>query len=90
MRELLDNRITTLKTQKSNDNSFLPKNNSYLKNSLEKTHEQFVVAPIDKANGIVAFICKRFYTEVLMKEVGIDLDDVLNKSGTSYYWINIY
>ena len=86
----MDNRITTLKTQKSNDNSFLPKNNSYLKNSLEKTHEQFVVAPIHKANGTVAFICKRFYIEVLMKEVGIDLDDVLNKSGTSYYWINIY
>ena len=41
---------------------------SYLKD-LQK---QFVLAPIDKASGNIAFICKRFYAQVLVKELGLD------------------
>ena len=39
--------------------------------ALEDLHQQFVIAPIDKASGNVSFICKRFYADVLAKELGL-------------------
>ena len=47
-------------------------NNPIVKKSLDDIHNKFVVAPIDKANGNVSFICKRFYVDVLIKELGIN------------------
>ena len=41
----------------------------FIKNGLQHIHDQFEVAPIDKANENVAFICKRFHVEVLIKKV---------------------
>ena len=41
----------------------------YCRRSLEELHEKYVIAPIDKATSNVAFICKRFYAQVLVKEV---------------------
>ena len=40
--------------------------------SLEELHNQFVIVPIDKASGNIAFVCKRFYAQVLVKELGLD------------------
>ena len=48
-------------------------------NSLKDLKERFVITPIDKASGNVALICKRFYAEVLIKELGLD---ALSKSET--------
>ena len=39
---------------------------------LSLLHKNFVLAPIDKASGNVAVICKRFYAEVLVKELGLE------------------
>ena len=36
-------------------------------NTLINIHNEFVVTPIDKANGNVAFTCLRFYALVLIK-----------------------
>ena len=41
--------------------------NSYL----EKFLHRFVIVPVDKASNNFAVICKKFYIEVLMKELGI-------------------
>ena len=38
---------------------------------MEKIHNNFVVVPIDKATGNVGFVCKRFYAEVLIRELGL-------------------
>ena len=38
---------------------------------LNELHTKFVVVPIDKAANNVAFICKRFYVEVILREIGI-------------------
>ena len=38
---------------------------------LETLHSRFVLVPIDKASNNIAFICKRFYVEVILKEIGI-------------------
>ena len=73
----INNRIITLKMHNSNNNTT---GNSLLKS--EHIHYQFVVAPIDKANRNVAFICKRFYIEVLIEGLGIDADGVSNNSDT--------
>lgn len=40
--------------------------------SLDELHRRFVIVPIDKASGNVAFVCKRFYAQVLVKELGLD------------------
>ena len=38
---------------------------------LNELHSKFVIVPIDKAANNVAFICKRFYVEVILREIGI-------------------
>lgn len=39
---------------------------------LDKLQSQFVIVPIDKASGNIALVCKRFYAQVLIKELGLD------------------
>ena len=41
------------------------------KKCIKELHDRFVIAPIDKATGNVAFICKRFYASVLVNELGL-------------------
>ena len=38
---------------------------------LADLQKQFVIAPIDKATGNISLICRRFYAEVLVKELGL-------------------
>ena len=42
---------------------------------LKEIYDHFVVTPADKATANVAFICKRFYLEVHLKEVGISMNE---------------
>ena len=37
---------------------------------LKKMHEKYVFVPIDKAGNNIAIICKRYYVEVILKEIG--------------------
>ena len=39
--------------------------------SLSDLHSKFVVVPIDKASNNVAIICKRYYIQKLLNEVGV-------------------
>ena len=62
--------INFLKTNNSKfkySNKYSLKNNSIVK-ALENLHKNFIVAPVDKANGNIAFICKGFYAKRLLKE----------------------
>ena len=52
-----------------------PKVISYL-NILQ---EQYVMCPIDKAATNIAFICKKYYVQVLLKELGL-----LNTTSNTY------
>ena len=68
--DLLDERVTQLKCK-----SF-PKLSEKLKDkvvleALKSLHDQYVLAPIDKATGNVAVICKQHYAYVLAKELGM-------------------
>ena len=42
-----------------------------VKKYIEHLHDRFVIVPVDKASNNFAIICKKFYLEVLMKELGI-------------------
>ena len=37
---------------------------------LEQLHKNYVFVPIDKAGNNIAIICKRYYVEVILKEIG--------------------
>lgn len=34
-------------------------------------HKDFLVPSIDKSTGNIAFVCKRFYASVIVKELGL-------------------
>ena len=45
-----------------------------VQSALTELHSKFVVVPIDKASNNVAIICKRFYIQKLLGEVGVPGD----------------
>ena len=80
VKKLLCDKVSDLKSKTVNKNNSEKLRDPFLKKSLCELHDKYVIAPIDKATGNVAFICKRFYAEVLIKELG--LDKLQTDSGT--------
>ena len=56
-----------VKQQKTNPVLKQPEVIDYLKSFQEK----YVLAPIDKASNNVSVICKKYYVEVILKEIGV-------------------
>ena len=78
---LIDERIKILSNKHiTNVSTKTSLKNKEVKRSLENLHGKFVIVPIDKANGNVAIICKRFYIQVLIKELGIDSQTSTNST----------
>ena len=46
-------------------------NNPSVKKCLNKIHDKYVVVPADKAPNNIIFICKSYYIQCLMKELGL-------------------
>ena len=44
-------------------------------------HDKYVTVPADKASNIIVFVCKSYYYECLIKELGI----INNTSGNTTY-----
>ena len=42
-----------------------------VKEYLQTLHDKYVLVPIDKAANNVAIVCKRYYVQVILKEIGI-------------------
>ena len=38
---------------------------------LECLHQKYVLVPIDKASNNIAIICKKFYVQVILREIGV-------------------
>ena len=55
-------------------------------NTLNDTCNQFIITPIDKVNGTIAFICQQFYAIVLTKEPSLDH----NNTGTNQTYIPVH
>ena len=69
--KILDSKISILNnslTIKQCYSSFDKKN---IRSCLKDLHSKYVITPIDKAASNVAFICKRFYAQTLVNELGI-------------------
>ena len=45
---------------------------------LEHLKEKYVIVPVDKANRNISFICKKFYIDTLLKELGIHDTTLMN------------
>ena len=52
-------------------------------NYLKELHSRFIIVPVDKASNNFAIICKKFYFEVLMNELG--LNNVKDIGGNNVY-----
>ena len=72
--ELVDNRIRSLKLRKVPSITKPLLENEEVVTALSQLHSKFVVVPIDKASNNVAIICKRFYIQKLLNEVGVPGD----------------
>ena len=67
----LNDKINTLKTRIHPKPTTKILSDDVVKNDLDKLQERYVMVPIDKADNNVAFVCKRYYIEVIVKELGM-------------------
>ena len=81
--EEIDSRISKLKNSYKQRQFNQQNHNDTLKH-LDLLHQNFVLVPIDKASNNIAFVCKKFYVEVLLKEFGI-----LGNNNFTYQRVNI-
>ena len=70
VKDVVLNRIANYKYHRNNTPSILE--DETVKQYLQSVHDKFVLAPADKASNNVIVICKKFYFEVLAKELGIN------------------
>ena len=45
----------------------------YVVTELSRLHENFVIVPADKAYSNYTFVCKRYYVDILIEELGLHL-----------------
>ena len=69
--QLVDERVKVLKAKKVPSTTKPVLKDEEAVAALSELHRKFVVVPIDKASNNVAIICKRFYVQKLLNEVGI-------------------
>ena len=72
----IDDKIDKLKSTYTYKHTCLSLSSPDIKTALDSLHKDFVITPIDKANGNVAVICKRFYADILFKELGLGVNYV--------------
>ena len=75
LERLIDNRVAQLRERHRNSNRHSIFNDAGVKENLKELQNKFVICPIDKAKGNVAFICKRFYVKVILDEVGVSRNE---------------
>ena len=78
--KLVDSKISDLRNTLKIHKTKEVLKDEQVKVCLANLHSNFVVTPIDKANGNVAFICRRYYALTIVKELGLD-----NKNLSSTY-----
>ena len=69
--QLVDKRITQLKSKRVPSTTKPALEDEEVQSALSDVHNKFVIVPIDKASNNVAIICKRFYIQKLLNEVGV-------------------
>ena len=72
--EKVDNRIQSLSSKLKHHKVNVSLSNEEVKSCLSDLQSKYVITPIDKANGNIAFICKRYYALTIVKELGLNSD----------------
>ena len=85
--KLVDNKIAVLKNKINPKETISILSDNICKKSLREIHNKFVLVPIDKAANNIAFICKRFYASVIVKELG--LQNINSANSSTYESLNI-
>ena len=78
LEDLINERIKFLTTKMKFPNITPKLQQPRIKSALKELHKHFVITPIDKASGNVALICKRFYAQVIIKELGLNSPNIAN------------
>ena len=76
VKDLIDKKIETLKITTKVYNVHEILKDPEVKSDLKSLQENYVFTPIDKATGNISLICKRFYAQVLIKELGITHNNI--------------
>ena len=76
--ERVKHRVKTLTSQQLESNDIFQREDVSL--YIKKLQSRFVIVPVDKASNNFAIICKKFYLEVLMKELGITSTKILGNN----------
>ena len=71
LKELVTDRISGLKGMFKRQNQKIM-NDHCIKDCLRELHGDFVLVPADKAANNITVICKIYYIETLIKELGIN------------------
>ena len=71
VRNTIKKRIHLLRTCMNTKNTSIFKDQNVVDN-LSSLHEEYVVVPADKASNNVVFVCKKYYVECLIRELGIN------------------
>ena len=71
MKELVGERISNLKGHFKSPRCKVPSQPDD-KDTLHKLHTNYVLVPTDKAANNVVVVCKKYYIETLVKELGIN------------------
>ena len=75
IKELVVERISSLKEKiRSPKQKIL--NDPDVKDTLRRLHDDFVLVPADKAANNVIVVCKKYYIETLIKELGINTTNI--------------
>ena len=73
--QLVNSRIKTLKSKITISPTKSILQNQDVISALSELHSKFVIVPIDKASNNIAIVCKRFYIQKLIDEVGVPGDN---------------
>ena len=75
IKELVVERISSLKEKIRSPKQKIF-NDPDVNNTLRRLHDDFVLIPADKAANNVVVVCKRYYIETLIKELGINTTNI--------------
>ena len=75
IKELVVERIESLKEKfRSSKQEIL--NDPYVKDTLRRLHDDFVLVPADKAANNLIVVCKKYHIETLIKELSINTTNI--------------
>ena len=76
---IISNRINSLQHRKLRASPKILEN-SHVKAYLKELHEKYVLVPADKAGNNIIFVCKQYYIQTLMEELGLNSRSTINST----------